>query len=112
MGKSPTRTGPTSSKSTTPEKGDFGHPFGLRCRAALYARISTHDQQTLGLQLTAMRRYARERAWNVVREASEVGSGASVRPERDAILELARRRQIDVVVVWRLDRWGRSMADL
>ena len=42
----------------------------------------------------------------------EVGSGASQRQLREKLLEAARRREIDVVLVWRLDRWGRSVADL
>ena len=42
----------------------------------------------------------------------EVGSGASQRQLREKVLEAARRREIDVVLVWRLDRWGRSVADL
>lgn len=42
----------------------------------------------------------------------EVGSGAAQRELRDQLLEAARRREIDVVLVWRLDRWGRSLADL
>ena len=42
----------------------------------------------------------------------EVGSGASERQLREKLLEAARRREIDVVLVWRLDRWGRSVTDL
>jgi hypothetical protein len=42
----------------------------------------------------------------------DVGSGASQRQLREKLLEAARRREIDVVLVWRLDRWGRSVADL
>jgi DNA invertase Pin-like site-specific DNA recombinase len=42
----------------------------------------------------------------------EVGSGASERQLRGKLLESARRREIDVVLVWRLDRWGRSVTDL
>lgn len=42
----------------------------------------------------------------------EVGSGASQRQLREKLLDAARRREIDVVLVWRLDRWGRSVADL
>jgi putative DNA-invertase from lambdoid prophage Rac len=42
----------------------------------------------------------------------EVGSGASQRQLREKLLEAARRREIDVVLVWRLDRWGRSVTDL
>jgi DNA invertase Pin-like site-specific DNA recombinase len=42
----------------------------------------------------------------------EVGSGAAKRESREKLLEAARRREIDVVLVWRLDRWGRSVTDL
>src|SRR5262249_25522010 len=51
-------------------------------RAGLYARISTHDQQTLPMQLAAMREYARKRGWTVAIEVQEVASGAKDRPER------------------------------
>jgi DNA invertase Pin-like site-specific DNA recombinase len=81
-------------------------------RAGLYARVSTHDQQTLSLQRRAMRAYARRRGWSIIVEVKEVGSGASVRELRRELIDAARRRDIDVVIVWRLDRWGRSMADL
>ena len=81
-------------------------------RAALYARVSTHDQQTLGLQSEAMRSYIRDRGWDAVKQVKDVGSGARERPGRDGLLKAARRREVDVVVVWRLDRWGRSLPDL
>lgn len=81
-------------------------------KAALYARVSTHDQQTLPLQLKMMRAYARKRRWTVAREVKEIGSGAKHRPEREELLRAARRRELDVIIVWRLDRWGRSLADL
>jgi DNA invertase Pin-like site-specific DNA recombinase len=81
-------------------------------RVALYARVSTHDQQTLDLQAEAMRSYIRDRGWNLARQIKDVGSGAKDRPGRESLLKAARRREIDVVVVWRLDRWGRSVADL
>ena len=42
----------------------------------------------------------------------EVGSGAAHREAREQLMEAARRREIDVVLVWRLDRWGRSVTDL
>jgi putative DNA-invertase from lambdoid prophage Rac len=81
-------------------------------RAGLYARVSTHDQQTLPLQMRAMREYAAKRGWTVAIQIKEVGSGAAERELRKKLLDAARRRDIDVVLVWRLDRWGRSLVDL
>jgi DNA invertase Pin-like site-specific DNA recombinase len=45
-------------------------------------------------------------------QVKEVGSGAVQRQLREKLLDAARRREIDVVLVWRLDRWGRSVTDL
>ncbi len=81
-------------------------------RAGLYARVSTHDQQTLPMQNRALREYAARRGWTVVMQVKEVGSGAAQREARETLLEAARRREIDTVLVWRLDRWGRSVTDL
>src|SRR5712691_2870976 len=81
-------------------------------RAGLYARVSTNDQQTIPLQIRALREYAARRGWTIALQVKEVGSGASQRQLRERLLEAARRREIDVVLVWRLDRWGRSVADL
>ena len=85
---------------------------GQLMRAGLYARVSTHDQQTLGLQTESMSAYVRERRWKIVSQVKDVGSGAKERPGREGLLKAARRREVDVVVVWRLDRWGRSLPDL
>jgi putative DNA-invertase from lambdoid prophage Rac len=81
-------------------------------RAGLYARVSTLDQQTLPLQMRAMREYAARRGWTVAAQIKEVGSGATERELREKLIDAARRREIDVVLVWRLDRWGRSLVDL
>ena len=81
-------------------------------RVAVYARVSTHDQQTLPMQLEAMRAYAERKGWQIVSTVEEVGSGAKTCPRREELLRAARRREIDVIVVWRLDRWGRSLVDL
>jgi len=92
--------------------------FGRRQEAAkmfrvgLYARASTHDQQTLSLQMRAMCEYAAKRGWTIAAQIKEIGSGASARELRENLLAAARRHEIDVVLVWRLDRWGRSLVDL
>ena len=95
-------------------KSEFGGVFGQggAVRVGLYARVSTHDQQTLPLQLAAMQEYVTRRGWVVVVRVEDVGSGTSVRPRREELLRAARRREIDLVLVWRLDRWGRSLIDL
>ena len=90
----------------------FGKVFGHPIRVGLYARVSTHDQQTLPLQIRTMREYASKRNWTIAVQIKEVGSGAAQRELRETLLASARRREIDVVLVWRLDRWGRSVADL
>jgi len=92
----------------------FGHARkpGKMFRAGLYARVSTSDQQTIPLQIRALREYAARRGWSIALQVKEVGSGTSERKLREKLLDAARRREIDVVLVWRLDRWGRSVADL
>ena len=87
----------------------FGHPS---IRAGLYARVSTYDQQTLPMQSRAMMEYAARRGWQVVLQVKEIASGSSQRECREQLLNAARRREIDIVLVWRLDRWGRSVTDL
>jgi putative DNA-invertase from lambdoid prophage Rac len=81
-------------------------------RAGLYARVSTNDQQTLPMQNRAMREYAARRGWTIAMQVRKVGSGAARREAREKLLKAAHRREIDVVLVWRLDRWGRSVTDL
>ena len=61
-------------------------------RAGLYARVSTHDQQTLPMQTKAMRDHARRRGWRVELVVEDVGSGATERPRRQELLAAARRR--------------------
>src|SRR5436309_5672764 len=81
-------------------------------RVGLYARVSSNDQQTLAMQNRAMREYAARRGWMIALQVREVNSGAARREAREKLLEAARRREIDLVLVWRLDRWGRSVTDL
>jgi DNA invertase Pin-like site-specific DNA recombinase len=99
-------------------KAKSGHVFGQArrptkmLRAGLYARVSTNDQRTLAMQNRAMREYAVRRGWTIALQVREVNSGAARREARERMLEAARRREIDLVLVWRLDRWGRSVTDL
>ena len=93
----------------------FGHPgkpSKTALRAGLYTRVSTNDQQTLPMQLRALRDYAARRGWTITMQVKEVGSGAKQQPMREKLIDAARRREIDVVLVWRLDRWGRLVTDL
>jgi len=105
------KTSQNSSVSRGSRKRVFGQGEKTP-RVGLYARVSTHDQQTLPLQLAAMREYARKRGWTIAIEIKDVGSGAALRQKRQELLSAAKRREIDFVVVWRLDRWGRSLVDL
>jgi putative DNA-invertase from lambdoid prophage Rac len=95
----------------TRRPGVFGQG-GAGTRVGLYARVSTHDQQTLPLQLSAMREHAERRGWAVVMTVEDVGSGVRERPMREDLIRAARRRELDLILVWRLDRWGRSLVDL
>lgn len=81
-------------------------------RVGLYARISKYDQQTLSPQIRSMREYVAKRGWTIALQVKEVGSGAALRELREKLIVAARRREIDAVLVWRLDRWVRSLADL
>lgn len=78
----------------------------------LIFQILTNDQQTLMMQNRAMREYVTRRGWTIALQVREVNSGATRREAREKLLEAARRREIDIVLVWRLDRWGRSVTDL
>ena len=81
-------------------------------RAALYARVSTLDQEPEN-QLAEHRRYVAARDWVAIEYVDQGVSGAKDRrPALDRLVADARRRQGDTVVVWRLDRLGRSLKHL
>ena len=93
----------------------FGHPEnqpGPLFRVGLYARVSTPNQHTIGMQLRQLREFLEHRRWRETLVVEEIASGSKQRPERDRLVKAARRREIDVIAVWRLDRWGRSLTDL
>jgi len=87
--------------------GDASRTDQCRC-AALYARVSTTDQNTAA-QVEALRRYVRARGWKAEEFVDHGVSGAKERrPALDALLAAARRREVGVVVVTKLDRLART----
>ena len=81
-------------------------------RAAIYARVSTLDQEPEN-QLQELRRYVEARAWTGTEFVDRGVSGAKDRwPALDQLMADAASRRIDVVVCWRLDRFGRNLRHL
>src|SRR5215469_9082252 len=82
-------------------------------RTAIYARVSTKDQ-SCELQLRDLRTYCAARGFGTVREYVDVGvSGAKdSQPELNKLMDEARKRQFDSVLVWRFDRFARSTKHL
>ena len=81
-------------------------------KVAIYARVSTQDQNTIPMQIKRCREYAKSRSWEVTHAFHEIGSGANNRPQRTKLMGVCRKREVDLVLVWKLDRWGRSVADV
>src|SRR5258708_10256825 len=83
-------------------------------RAAIYARVSTLNGQNPEMQLAEVRRFCQSRGWEIAGEFVDSGiSGAKEsRPALDKLLALCRRRQVDAVVVYRYDRFARSLRQL
>ena len=79
---------------------------------AIYARVSTSDQ-SCAMQLHELRQYVARHGWEVFAEYVDTGfSGASAsRPELDRLLQDAQLGRFEGVLVWKLDRWGRSVAN-
>ena len=84
-----------------------------RLRAGLYARTSTTDQQSIPAKLAELKEFCERRGWIVTGEYTEQLSGADdERPERQKLIHQAQRGRVDVVLVYRLSRWSRSVIDL
>jgi len=84
-------------------------------RVALYGRVSTNTgQQSPEMQLREIREYAEHRGWRVVEEYTDHGVSGSKesRPALNRLMEDAHRRRFDTVLVWKLDRFGRSLRHL
>jgi len=83
-------------------------------RAVLYARVSTNNGQDPEMQLRELREYCQRRGWPVVSEYVNLGiSGAKERrPQLDRLIADAHKRRFEVIVVWKFDRFARSVSHL
>jgi DNA invertase Pin-like site-specific DNA recombinase len=84
-------------------------------KAAIYARVSTvYNGQSPEMQLRDLRDYCRSRGWETAGEYVDIGqSGAKdSRPELNRLMSDAHERKFDVVLTWKLDRFGRSLRHL
>lgn len=87
----------------------------MSARVAIYARVSTVNHgQDAGLQTGEMRQFAEARGWQLADEYVDHGVSGSTdsRPELNRLMADAKRRKFDVVLVWKLDRFGRSLRHL
>lgn len=82
-------------------------------QVAIYARVSTTDQNC-ELQLRELKDYCKRRGWKIVGEYVDTGwSGSKAsRPELDRMMRDAAQHRFDCIVVWKLDRFGRSVSNL
>jgi DNA invertase Pin-like site-specific DNA recombinase len=81
-------------------------------RAALYVRVSSGEQHT-EMQERALREYVQRRGWELHKIYRDKCTGANAsRPGLDELLKDCRRRSIDIVIVWKFDRFARSLKNL
>jgi DNA invertase Pin-like site-specific DNA recombinase len=83
-------------------------------RVAIYARVSTLHGQNPEMQLDELREYASRREWTIVDSYVDEGVSGSKesRPELNRLMADAHRRRFDAVLVWKIDRFGRSLKHL
>jgi DNA invertase Pin-like site-specific DNA recombinase len=83
-------------------------------RAAIYARVSTLIGQSPEMQLAELREYASRRGWEVYGEYVDSGISGSKesRPELNRLMSDVHLRRFDVVLCWKVDRFGRSLKHL
>ena len=80
-------------------------------RAAIYARVSTTDQNC-ELQIRELQAYAERQSWSIAETYQDAISGAKAnRPALNRLTFDARARKFDCLLVWKLDRFGRSLVD-
>jgi DNA invertase Pin-like site-specific DNA recombinase len=84
-----------------------------RTRVAIYARVSTLKEQDPEMQLRELREYAMRRGWEAVDEYTDRASGSKdSRPELNRMVADAHLCRFDAVLVWKIDRFGRSLKHL
>src|ERR1035438_5420852 len=83
-------------------------------RVALYARVSTLNGQNPEMQLSELREYAARRGWTITEEYVDLGVSGSKesRPALNRLMADAQRRKLDAILVWKIDRFGRSLKHL
>jgi DNA invertase Pin-like site-specific DNA recombinase len=83
-------------------------------RVGLYARVSTLRGQHPEMQLAELREYAARRGWKIAGEYSDEGVSGSKesRPQLNRLMADAHRRTFEVVLCWKIDRFGRSLKHL
>lgn len=92
-----------------PKHSGTGQP-----RVALYARVSTARDQDPQMQLDELRQVAVQRGWHVVGEFTDKGISGTKdkRPQLDRLMQLAHTGKLDIVAVWKFDRFARSTRHL
>ena len=83
-------------------------------KAAIYARVSTLNSQDPAMQVRELEEYCERRGWRAVRAYIDAGVSGTreKRPGLDKLMADAKQRKFDAVLVWKLDRWGRSLRHL
>jgi DNA invertase Pin-like site-specific DNA recombinase len=87
----------------------------MTSRVAIYARVSTTNHgQDVTLQTRELQQFAEVRGWRLVDSYLDLGISGSKdrRPELDRLMADAHRRKFDVVIVWKFDRFARSVSHL
>lgn len=112
--KSPLSHPAESADQKSPAEEVYG-PTPTTKRVCLYARVSTSNgHQDPELQLRELRAFAAARGWTVTGEFTDVGVSGSKdrRPKLDLLMAGAKSRALDILLVWKLDRFARSLKHL
>jgi DNA invertase Pin-like site-specific DNA recombinase len=82
-------------------------------RAGIYTRVST-ESQSIGMQLSDLRGFAKQKDFKIYKEYCDIGISGSKdsRPQLDSLMDDAKKKKIDIVLVWKFDRFARSTRHL